>query len=81
MMKFIRNMLILVIILSVIFVAIAVSRGGDSFRWIGKQGGGVVTVIGDKVALEADELRNKAMEFKKKFSRLTDIPEEPPKKK
>ncbi len=64
-MKFIRNMIILVIILAIIFLAIAISGGGDKFRWAGKQIGGLAAVAGNKLALEADELRKKALEYEK----------------
>jgi len=72
-MKFIRNMIILGLILFVIFLALAISGGGEKFRWAGKQVGGVVAVAGDKLAAEADDLRKKAIEYKKKIAELTDI--------
>lgn len=80
-MKFIRNMIILGAILFIIFLAMAVSGGGDRFRWIGKEIGGVATVAGEKLAFEADDLRKKALEYKKKISGLTDPEKEPAKSK
>ncbi len=70
-MKFIRNMIILGIIFFIIFLAIAISGGGDKFRWVGKQIGGVAAVAGNKLALEADEWRKTALEYEKRIKETT----------
>lgn len=70
-MKFIRNMIILGVIFFIIFLAIAISGGGDRFRWVGKQIGGVAAVAGNKLAVEADELRKKALEYEKRIKGVT----------
>ncbi len=84
-MKFIRNMIILGVIAGIIFLGIAISGGGDKFRWLGAQIGGVAKVAGDKVAVEADSLRKKALEYKKNVGglvdRFSDDGKEPDKKK
>ncbi|MCX8031424.1 MAG: hypothetical protein N3A59_07605 [Thermodesulfovibrionales bacterium] len=72
-MKFIRNLIILGLILSVIFFAVAISGSGDKFRWLGRQIGGVASIAGDKLANEAEAIRKKALQYKDKISGLTDI--------
>ncbi len=85
MMKFIRNMIILSIILSVIFLAIAIGTGGDSFRWLGAKVGGLGKDIGAKLGQEADSLRKWALQYEKKvkgqIDRMPDDIKEPVKKK
>lgn len=85
MMKFIRNLIILSIILSIIFVAIAISSGGDIFRSLGSIIGGLGKDIGNKLAVEADSLRKWALQYEKKvkgqIDRIPDDIKEPAKKK
>lgn len=70
-MKIIRNLILLCFILFVIFVALAISGEGDKFKWLGKQIGGIASVAGEKLAEEANVLRMKALEYKKKIEGLT----------
>lgn len=84
-MKFIRNLLILLFILAILFIAIGISGEGDKFRLLGAKFGGAAELIGNKLAVEADSLRKKALEYKKRFSgyieRVPDDVKEPAKKK
>lgn len=85
MMKFIRNLIILGVILSIIFVAIAIGSGGNTFRWLGSQFGTLGKDIGNKLGVEADSLRKKALEYEKRvrgqIDRLPEDVKEPAGKK
>lgn len=70
-MKFIRNLILLFVVLFIIFIALAVSGEGDKFRWLGKQIGGIASVAGDSLAKEADEIRMIALKYKKRIEGLT----------
>jgi hypothetical protein len=76
-MKFIRNLIILGVILTIIFLAIAISSGGDSFRWFGTKVGGLGKDVGQKLAVEADSLRKWALQYQKKVKgQMERVPEE-----
>ncbi|GEM_PF-3582373 len=76
-MKFIRNLIILGVILTIIFLAIAISSGGDSFRWLGSKFGSIGKDVGQKLAVEADSLRKWALQYEKKVKGLIErVPED-----
>lgn len=55
MFKFLKRLLCIGIILSVIFIVIAILSGGDKFRWFGKK----VKETTEQVAEKADTVKEK----------------------
>ena len=80
--KIIKKLICIAIISSILFAGITVwGKGGDKFRWIGEKTGGIVKKGTDRLADEADRLRNKAESVKEKVKEWTGKKEEPEEKK
>ncbi|MCX7913720.1 MAG: hypothetical protein N2511_03955 [Thermodesulfovibrionales bacterium] len=78
-MKIIRNLILIGFILFIIFIAMAIGGEGDKFRLVGKQIGGIASIVGEKLANEANSIRKKALELKKSIEGLaTPSPEKEP---
>jgi hypothetical protein len=75
MFKLIGKVIGIIIILAIIFIALALWQGGEPFRWIGnksEQAGEVIREKSEAIGKEADRIKEKTDDMKEKTNEVSD---------